>query len=984
MTKRITKLSALLLAGFMVVSLLPTKNLSVYASDASYGKQGVYGETANATGQCGDNVYWEYDKSTKTLTLRGTGETYNYETIYLNTTDSPFADYDFHYMEHIVIEEGVTRIGNRMFMYAGNLKSITAPDDIEYGHDNFLSCSNFEDENGLVIIGNVLGSYNGHASSVVIPSTVTSISQSAFANNKELTEVTLPANLNYVGYGAFEYCSNLEKVHYTRNDSIDAQIETGVFESTKIKEDIIIGDTLCYHYIDANKYTREHPEEYVIPDGVRKISQRSFGGEGCIKSVTIPASLTTIKNEFGQFLRYGMEKIIVDRDNPKYGNYNDDGILYAKDENGQVVTLLNYPMDKKDKEYVMPSSVTKMEAYTALRVGYNKYLEKFTIGAKVTSLGYRDVDGVFYFANLKEINVDSENPRFASENGVLFNKDKTKLIRFPVLSASTYTISEKVNTIGYGAFRTNNNNYDYEGLKSITFKGKAPTFECYENDTYCGTFEGLRNITIYYYPNCGWTNENMLFYGASLVNWKPAETAYKIAYNLNGGKNNAANPATFTASTATFSLKNPTRNGYSFGGWYSESTFKTKVTSIAKGTKKNITLYAKWTKNKYTITYKLNGGTNGKNPASYAVDTATISLKNPTRKGYTFGGWYTSSTYKTKVTSIVKGSTGNKTLYAKWTATKYKITYNLNGGKNSSNNPDTYTITAAVALKNPTKTGYTFNGWYIDSKFKKKVSSTAIAKGSTGAKTFYAKWTVNTYSVIYNKNGGTGTMATKTGIKYGASYKLVANKFKKTGFTFQGWCTKADGTGTWYANSASVKNLSASKGGKVTLYAMWGQYTVKFNKNNASATGSMSNKIYSLKRTYKLPSNAFKCAGYVFVGWNTKANGTGTTFKNAASVKNLITKNKGVVTLYAQWKAIDYTLEFDLNDDEAVPATMAEGYPTKYNITSEIDFTALTVPERTGYVFAGWFTEAEGGEQVSVIAKGTTGNKKVYAHWTIE
>ena len=301
--------------------------------------------------------------------------------------------------------------------------------------------------------------------------------------------------------------------------------------------------------------------------------------------------------------------------------------------------------------------------------------------------------------------------------------------------------------------------------------------------------------------------------------WKPV--SYKITYNLNGGKNNAKNPATYTVESAAIKLQNPTKTGYTFGGWYSDKALKTRVTTIAKGSTGNRTLYAKWTIATYKITYSLGGGKNStKNPASYKVTTATIKLQNPTRTGYTFGGWYADKTFKTRVTQIPKGSAGNKTLYAKWTATKYKITYNLNGGTNNAKNPATYTIaTAKITLANPTKTGYTFGGWYADKAFKTKV--TAIAKGSTGNKTLYAKWTVNTYSIKYHANGGTGTMKLQTGLQYGKAYRLTANTMTRKGYTFVGWNTKADGTGKTYANKASVKNLSTKNKATVTLYAQW-------------------------------------------------------------------------------------------------------------------------------------------------------------------
>jgi uncharacterized repeat protein (TIGR02543 family) len=149
------------------------------------------------------------------------------------------------------------------------------------------------------------------------------------------------------------------------------------------------------------------------------------------------------------------------------------------------------------------------------------------------------------------------------------------------------------------------------------------------------------------------------------------KTKYTITYKLNSGKNNAKNPKSYTITSKTITLKSPTRKGYTFKGWYSDAKFKKKVTKITKGSTGNKTLYAKWEKTKYTITYKLNGGKNSKkNPSKYTVTTSTITLKNPTRKGYTFKGWYSDAKFKKKVTKIKKGSTGNIKLYAKWVKKK--------------------------------------------------------------------------------------------------------------------------------------------------------------------------------------------------------------------------------------------------------------------------------------------------------------------------
>ena len=147
--------------------------------------------------------------------------------------------------------------------------------------------------------------------------------------------------------------------------------------------------------------------------------------------------------------------------------------------------------------------------------------------------------------------------------------------------------------------------------------------------------------------------------------WKAAQ--YQITYNLNGGKNNKKNPKTYKITSKTIKLSNPSKKGYVFKGWYCDKKCTKKVTSIKKGSTGKVTLYAKWAKEKYTITYKLNGGKNNKkNPKTYTITSKMIKLSAPTRKVYVFKGWYRDKKCTRKVTSIKKGSTGKITLYAKW------------------------------------------------------------------------------------------------------------------------------------------------------------------------------------------------------------------------------------------------------------------------------------------------------------------------------
>ena len=148
---------------------------------------------------------------------------------------------------------------------------------------------------------------------------------------------------------------------------------------------------------------------------------------------------------------------------------------------------------------------------------------------------------------------------------------------------------------------------------------------------------------------------------------------YSITYVLNGGTNDENNPDSYTALTETITLADATKNGYIFGGWYTDEacTETNKITQIEQGTTGNITLYANWIE-AYTITYILNGGTNdANNPDSYTALTETITLADATKNGYIFGGWYTDEACAeiNKITQIEQGTTGNITLYAKWEIT---------------------------------------------------------------------------------------------------------------------------------------------------------------------------------------------------------------------------------------------------------------------------------------------------------------------------
>ena len=191
----------------------------------------------------------------------------------------------------------------------------------------------------------------------------------------------------------------------------------------------------------------------------------------------------------------------------------------------------------------------------------------------------------------------------------------------------------------------------------------------------------------------------------------------------------------------------PVREGYNLAGW--------DPALPEKYPEKNTEYTAVWVKEgDYIITYVNVDGATNENPASYNVETETITLKDPVKPGYTFGGWYMAEDFTgNAVTEIVQGSTGNMTLYAKWEPVSYTITYELDGGNNASENPAGYNVeTGTITLKDPVKPGYTFGGWYRAEDFTGE-AVTEITQGSTGNITLYAKWVTDIEGKVFVRGG---------------------------------------------------------------------------------------------------------------------------------------------------------------------------------------------------------------------------------------
>ncbi|MGE7023410.1 InlB B-repeat-containing protein, partial [Solibacillus cecembensis] len=324
-------------------------------------------------------------------------------------------------------------------------------------------------------------------------------------------------------------------------------------------------------------------------------------------------------------------------------------------------------------------------------------------------------------------------------------------------------------------------------------------------------------------------------------------TEVMVTFNLDGGTGKLNAMVMFNSPLPSIVI--PTKQDYIFDGWYKDKTFTSAY--MNDPVKANITLFAKWTNPTYLVSYNGNGATGGQVPGNNSYEekvivTVAANSGNLEKTGFTFTGWNTQADGKGThyaVNDTFKMGATNVTLYAKWTVNPtYTVSYDGNGetsGKvpGSNNYEEKATVTIAANSGNLEKIGFTFAGWntQADGKGTHYAANDTFKMGATNV-TLYAEWTANpTYTVSYNGNGATGGQVPgNNSYEEKVIVTVAANSgnLEKTGFTFAGWNSQADGKGTHYAVNDTFK-MGATN---VTLYAEWTAnptYTVSYNGNGA-------------------------------------------------------------------------------------------------------------------------------------------------------
>lgn len=555
-------------------------------------------------------------------------------------------------------------------------------------------------------------------------------------------------------------------------------------------------------------------------------------------------------------------------------------------------------------------------------------------------------------------------------NGFIVTKDTTVNVYYDRLQYKIVT-ERYVDGVLYDTFAENayyNEQYTVKGLdlKKCNLTGykldkiAVPGFGNVNSFTVTGNIPKENPIKVYYIPR-----------------------TFTVTFNANSGNITDNNKSVTTAQRTVkynhednnnVSSLNPVKTGYTFIGWYEKvknedgsdgeiQVYNAQGNCSNNGIhwkdskwikESNITVYAHWKANNYTLTLDANGGyldggaledgkANTIATLSPTYDKTTfndVAYLNPQRTGYTFEGWYTAKNNGTQIYDKTGKCTNdgkywkdgkwhlteNATVYAHWEPKKYVISYkgnkptqathNVTGSTASTNHIyDSYGNLAENGFKLP---GWKFVNWNTKAdgsgkSYKAGERVINVTDGTDGV--LYAQWTPDTYTIKFNKNKPsnathevTGTMADQV-VKYDTKTKLNKSEYKLHGWVFNGWNTKADGTGTHYFDQGEIYNLNNfNDSNSVTLYAQWEAttYTITFNSNKPSKavtqmTGTMEVQTLTYDKWENLHENKYKLEGWTFNKWNLKADGSSeTSYKDKERVRNICDGKD--TTLYAQWK----------------------------------------------------------------------------------
>ena len=813
---------------------------------------------------------------------------------------------------------------------------------------------------------------------VIIPNSVNSIGEGAFYNNTGLTSFNLPTH--YQGY-SYPW-SNGKK---SGDEITDFALSYELDEDSKGNAvDFTISYTLDGGTNDAN-----NPSDYTVETATITLANASKTGrtfKGWYSEAAFTNQVTEIATgsigDISLYAKYSDEYTLqlsdVTFSNGEitdYSNTTEKNIIIPDNFNDVAVETIGKDAFKDNEltNVIIPNSVKSIGDYAFT----GNQLTHVSIGNSVNSIG----ESAFSYNDLTEViipdSVNSIGESAFSYNGLteVIIPDFVNSIgknAFRGNDLTNVSIPNSVTSIGEGAFR-------YNDLTNVSIPNSVTSIgeNAFSNNTGLTSFNLPTHYQGYSYS---WSNGKKS--GDEITDFalsyeldedsKGDAVDFTITYTLDGGTNDANNPADYTVETATITLADATKDGYTFEGWYSDAAFTAdnEVTEIATGSTGHKEFFAKFSET-YNITYNLDGGTNGSNPISYTVKTATITLADASKDGYTFEGWYSEAAFTNQVTEIATGSTGLKEFFAKFSdAITYDITYTLDGGTNAANNPADYTVeSATITLADASKDGYTFESWYSDAAFTADNEVTEIATGSTGTKKFFANFSdAITYDIAYTLDGGTN--AANNPADYTVETATITlEDASKDGYTFEGWYSDAA-----FTTDNEVTEIATGSTGPKEFFAKFSDaitYDIAYTLDGG--TNAANNPADYTVETATITLEDASKDGYTFEGWYSDA-----AFTADNEVTEIATGSTGTKKFFAKFSdAITYDIAYTLDG-----GTNAANNPADYTV--ETATITLANASKTGRTFKGWYSEAAFTNQVTEIATGSTGDISLYAKYSDE
>ena len=748
----------------------------------------------------------------------------------------------------------------------------------------------------------------------------------------------------------YKTCMTTEKGSIICSDSYSTSTASFVSPEFSTKD-----DTITIKYKDDNvKEPYHYFKSNVNGNSDKNVSECVLGSDNKFTCSGSTSNITKDKwykvNENEVKITYKDNEIkngdITARIMDGTGNYKDSDkkfnlyrIVFKKGNadkiNNGTNDITNICLNDIDKKCSIKSPSISKDGYTI--VGWNIDSSASNSIWKVNTS--KDIDGSnTYYPIIKsrvniKLNANGGSVTKETSKGGTYTTDSSGIIsRNGKNIFHTINYGEKMNSSGLANY--NNKDYLYITrndaivtknkewicLSGCTTSGKVYSqYEAYSSDDFCDAKDKSCTVVLG-------------------VNWKTKN--YTLIYDNNGGSGCTSKSITYGEEYGT--LCTPSRSGYAFVGWF-DSNYKDSPL------------------NYYADTYS-----DLKNAFGY---DANLLYKHyfeyGLKEGRRISQYISSDKYNTE---------GNKTIYAGWKSVVYKINYNANGGsgtmesgnaefgtnvtiKNNGFTRDGYTFVGWTTKSNGADDGYGWTGWsgtwnYVDGQY-------GIAENKLE---LYAMWKRNAYTISYNPGytdlntcynmckserdqvscadkcdetidtKDAGKMDSDT-VSKGSSVTIKNNAFVRNGYTFAGWTTNSDGTddgygwtgwsGTWnYDNGQYGINNN-----KLTLYARWNikAYTISYNANGGSNAPGNQSKIEN--KSISLSSSKPTRTGYTFVNWNTKKDGSGTTYKAGASYNS-----NADLTLYAQWRINKVYIKLDANGGNVSGSTTNGSCSTSNNI----------------------------------------------------